>query len=308
MQVATEFETFESRLWQNPIEYDNGFGDIDPCADSNEYNCGPQFSPAAATLLNTRVPANVFARVAQWRTFPANLHQRIAPSAWARAALLDQPGLARQVAQAAGEAEPALRPYLQEYSQAQTPEERQFAAVFAILHFPGLRPYVDGPIPRLTPFQEIDSLRENWWCGDMGGDVVEINFEKCWREDGKGPLAFQAVPAAGTTPAHWEPVPTGPSLTSAGFPAFLSAAEKQRAATEWRELYALGTASRYLPRVVIDWGKKHPNDPRVPEALYLAIRAMRYGSSNELSHEAFLLLHQNYPKSEWARKTPFWFK
>jgi hypothetical protein len=308
MQVATDFESFESRLWQNPIEYDDDVGNIDPCADSNEHDCGPQFSPAAATLLNTRVPAEVLARVAQWRTFPANLRKRMAPSAWARAALLDQSGLAREVAGAAGEAQPALKPYLQDYSQAQTPEERRFAAVFAILHFPGLRPYVDGPIPRLTPFQEIDGLRENWWCGDMGGDVVEINFEKCWREDGKGPLAFQAVPAAGTTPAHWEPVPTGPSLTSAGFPAFLSAAEKQRAATEWRELYALGTASRYLPRVVIDWGKKHPNDPRVPEALYLAIRAMRYGSSNELSHEAFLLLQQNYPKSEWARKTPFWFK
>lgn len=307
MQVVTDFETFESRLWQNPIEYDDGW-DISPCEKPDSPGCGPQFSPAAATLLNTRIPAEVFARVAQGRTFPANLRQRMAPSAWARAALLDQPVLARQVAQAAGEAEPRLKPYFQAYSQAQIPEERRFAAVFAILHFPGLRPFVDGPIPRLTPFQEIDSIRDNWWCGDVGGDVVEFNYEKCWREDRKVPWGFD-VPASGSTPAREETVPiVGLQLPSVGFPAFLSATEKQRAASEWHELYALGSASRYLPRVVIDWGKKHPNDPRVPEALHLTIRAMRYGSSNELSHEAFLLLHQNYPESEWAKQTPYWFK
>jgi len=82
MQVATDFETFESRLWQNPIEYDDGVGDIVPCEKADSPGCGPQFSPAAATLLNTRVPVEVFASVAQWRAFPANLHQRMAPCAW----------------------------------------------------------------------------------------------------------------------------------------------------------------------------------------------------------------------------------
>ena len=93
-----------------------------------------------------------------------------------------------------------------------------------------------------------------------------------------------------------------------GYPAFFDTAGKKRAANEWRELFALGSASRYLPRVVIDWGKKHPDDPRVPEALYLAIRAMRYGSSDALSHDAFAMLHEKYPQSEWAKKSPFWYK
>jgi hypothetical protein len=65
----------------------------------------------------------VFASVAQWRAFPANLHQRMAPCAWARAALLDQSGVSKQVAGAAGEAQPALKPYLEKYSQAQTRDE-----------------------------------------------------------------------------------------------------------------------------------------------------------------------------------------
>jgi hypothetical protein len=147
--------------------------------------------------------------------------------------------------------------------------------VFAILHFPGLRPYVEGPYPRLTPFDEIDSLRDNWWFENVSGNVAR---------------------------------PIDSPQAAVGFPDFLSAAEKQSASVENGELSALGPASQYLPRVVIDWGKKHPHDPRVPEALYLAIRAVRYGSSNEWNHEAFLLLHQNYPNSEWAKKTPYWFK
>jgi hypothetical protein len=275
MQVVTDYGTFQSRLWQNPIEYDDGVNEIVPCAKADSPGCGPQFSPAAAALLNTRIPTEFFARIAQSPTFPADLHRRMAPSAWARAALLDRVDLARQVAKAAGEAEPALEPFLQRYSQAQTSEERRFAAVFAILHFPGLRPYVDGPYPRLTPFEEIDSFRDNWW------------------REGVGPGAWVTI---------------GPPVPSVGFPAILDAAEKQRAAAEWRELSALGSASHYLPRVVIEWGKKHPSDPRVPEALYLAIRAMRYGSSNEWSHEAFTLLHKDYPKSEWAKQTPYWFE
>jgi hypothetical protein len=280
MQEVTDYGTFQSRLWQNPIEYDDGVNEVVPCIEADSPGCGPQFSAAAATLLNTRIPTELFARIAQSPTFPADLHRRMAPSAWVRAALLDQVSLAAQVAKAAGEAEPALKPYLARYSQAQTLEERGFAAVFAILHFPGLRPYVDGPYPRLTPFEEIDSFRENWWCGD----------------------------GSGFTPAGMEWVPIGPKLPSVGFPAILDAAEKQRAAAEWRELSALGSASHYLPRVVIEWAKKHPGDPRVPEALHLAIRAMRYGSSNEWSREAFTLLHKNYPNSEWAKQTPYWFK
>lgn len=102
--------------------------------------------------------------------------------------------------------------------------------------------------------------------------------------------------------------PAGRYATSMAFPAFLDAAEKQRAADEWRDLQALGAAADYLPRVVIDWGKNHPGDARVPEALSLSIRAMRYGSSNALSHEAFLMLHRNYPHSEWAEQTPFWYQ
>ena len=158
-------------------------------------------------------------------------------------------------------------------------------------------------------FQQIDNTRDNWWCGDVGGDVMEVNFAKQWRDNAKMPYSFSPL-GTGTSPtlANMDGVPAGPKIPLVGYPAFFDTAGKKRAANEWRELFALGSASRYLPRVVIDWGKKHPDDPRVPEALYLAIRAMRYGSSDALSHDAFAMLHEKYPQSEWAKKSPFWYK
>jgi hypothetical protein len=42
------------------------------------------------------------------------------------------------------------------------------------------------------------------------------------------------------------------------------------------------------------------------------VRATRYGcggsKSGEISHAAFRLLHERYPKSEWTARTPYWFK
>ena len=280
MQVAADFASFQSVVWQQPQAH--AYLDLESCENADSVACGPQFSPTAATLLNTRIPSEIFARVAQSVSLPASLRRRMAPAAWARAALLDETAIAKQMAEPAAVAEPALKPYLEEYAKAQNRDDRQFAAVFAILHFPGMRPYVDGPYPRATAFEFIDDYRDNWWTADVGGDVTDVNYAKS------------------------EPA-TGPNSAQVSSPAFLSAEEKQRAATEWHELHALGSASHYLPRMVLDRGKKHPKDPRVPEALYLAVRAMRYGTSNDLSQDCYNMLHQNYPASEWTRQTPYWY-
>jgi hypothetical protein len=288
MKLAPEFETFESHLWQHPLGYEDVDGGMEPC---EKPNCQPLFSPAAATLINTRIPVDVFARIALSSALPANLHNRMAPSAWARAALLDQSNLAGQLSEAAVKAAPALQPYLQQYAMAQTPEERRFAAAFAILHFPGLRPFVDGPLPRTTAFQKIDNYRDNWWCQDGGSLDEENGFSNAIYYSQGNP-----APGAPATP----------------FPALLDAGERQRATAEWKRLSSYGTAGRYLPGTVIAWAKKHPEDARVPEALHLAVRAVHYGcgdgKDNLLGGEAFKILHKNYPKSEWAKQTPYWFK
>jgi len=223
---------------------------------------------------------------------PENLRARVAPGAWACAALLDEPGLAERVVETAEKAQSDLKPYIQQYNQAHTPEERQFVAALTVLYFPWLRPFVDDSYPRTTAFQEIDDYRDNWWCQDVGGLAEDDNF--CKSEDDCD---------------RWGPPPPIPEPS---FPAFLETGERQRTAAQWQQLSTYGTAARYLPRIVIEGAKKHPEDSRAPEALHLAVRATRCGCDdgepNSFSREAFAILHQNYSKSNWTSKTPYWFE
>lgn len=53
-------------------------------------------------------------------------------------------------------------------------------------------------------------------------------------------------------------------------------------------------------------------DPRVPEALHLAVKSTRFGcvdkETGKFSKAAFDLLHQRYPRSRWAEQTKYWYK
>jgi hypothetical protein len=93
---------------------------------------------------------------------------------------------------------------------------------------------------------------------------------------------------------------------------FLSAAQKTAAREEQARLIALGAAPSYLCRQVIAWSERRPADPRLPEALHLAVKSTRYGctgkDNGKMSKAAFDVLHKLYPNSPWAKKTPYWFK
>lgn len=306
MMASANFEHFQSQLCQTPLRVD--FGEEMPDTDQVCYDADcnltfygstkppkntpllPQFSPAAASVLNTQVPVSVFIKVAKSSSLPENLRRRMAPAAWARAAFLNEFELASSVTDAAIAAHPELEPYLAAYLRATTPQERQFAAAFATLHFAGLRPLVDDSYPRTTRFQKIDEYRDNWWCMDVG-ESVECAFVKSYREYSAEKNAL---------------------IPGVSFPAFLDAADREQATKERQELRSFGIAAKYLPRIVIEWANQHPEDARVPEALHLAVRASRYGCSdgkpNKLSRQAFTILHKNYPVSEWAKKTPFWYQ
>jgi len=68
-------------------------------------------------------------------------------------------------------------------------------------------------------------------------------------------------------------------------------------------------APEYLADRTVEWVKNNPSDPRGPEALHLAVRAVRYGCGAKAgaSKAAFQLLHAKYPNSEWAKKTKYWY-
>jgi len=76
-------------------------------------------------------------------------------------------------------------------------------------------------------------------------------------------------------------------------------------------LSALGTAPTYLAREAVKWAVASPADMDAAEALAQAVEGTRWGcadgTTTAASRAAFQTLHRLFPKTEWARKTRYWY-
>lgn len=161
-----------------------------------------------------------------------------------------------------------------------------FIADLAILRNWGVRPFVEPGIPRVASFSAFDEFRDNWWCKPWGYSDIS-NFAKN------------------------APVP---------LPDFLTPEEKARGSNEWERLQQLPDSAVLIGQRVIDYARLHPDDPQLPEALALTVRATHYACQSPTSNTeaeqseytptgeaAFELLHHRYPKSPWTAKTPYYY-
>jgi hypothetical protein len=247
------------------------------------------FDTDATAVLNRALPETLLVQATNNVQLPKALQSEVAQSAFVRALLLNQPAIAAELAPAVKQATPVLGSSIDAYARATTDEDRHRAVLFALLHNPGMRPYVVPNMQRTTEMEKIDSFHDNWWCEDVGArtEVKPLDYV-----DGAAQAGKQSA----------RPAPS---------PAWLSAADKTAGATEWESLAKLGAAPTYFGREVIAWAKAAPDDPRIPEALHLVVRATRYGCGDDktssYSKQAFQLLHAKYPKSEWTKKTPYFY-
>jgi hypothetical protein len=153
------------------------------------------------------------------------------------------------------------------------------------------RPYVQVAFGRETAVNKIDDFRDNWWCSFAPSP--NTGLPGYYRNASIMGLPLSQLYQDGTPEVQ-----------------FLSPGERERAHREWAGLAKLATAPDYLAAQTIGWVKSNPGDPRAAEALHLAVRATRYGCSEQktpFSKQAFELLHKQYPDSEWARKTKYWY-
>jgi len=242
----------------------------------------PLFDQDAVHVFNQQMPLGVLVSAATSTSLPAHLRRDVAQAAWLRAALLDRREEASQASQILGVFYPQLKSLLTSYQNETTPDARRFAASYIALRFPGLRPTVTAGVGRSSPIEEVDSYRDNWWC--LAGT--------------------SAVPQSDPDKEQSEP--------PARLPVFLSETQSSVAAKEVRTLNALGSAPNFLARTAIAAANRKPSDPRVPEALHLAVTATRRGCTDKetgrWSKAAFDLLHQRYPTNPWTKKTKYWFK
>jgi hypothetical protein len=98
----------------------------------------------------------------------------------------------------------------------------------------------------------------------------------------------------------------GPEVVA---PFFLTSRDRNDALAQQEKLSQTAIAPNYLSSEVVTYAEQHPENPWVPQALYLSVRATRYGCANRettrWSEKAFRLLHQRYPKSPWTEKTKY---
>jgi hypothetical protein len=82
--------------------------------------------------------------------------------------------------------------------------------------------------------------------------------------------------------------------------------------TENERLSQLGSGASWILRTTLARAKSHPSDPRVPEALALAIDGTRWAcgdtDTDELAEQAFGVLQRRYGKTEWAQQTKYWHR
>jgi hypothetical protein len=228
----------------------------------------------AAEILNRRMPISLLGEAAVNNRLPEDSRRDLVQATWLRSVLVGNHATATALVPELKTMVPDLAPLLNEYTSAREPAAKTFSAIYAWLKFPGLEPVVDTGSARGAPLNEQESYRDNWWCS-----------------------AATSIPA---------------SELKRPYPTFLTAAQKAAANRENATLASFGAAPNYLCREVIAWATSHPSDPRVPEALHLAVKTTRYGCTDKQtgrwSKAAYDLLHRSYPGNTWAKQTPYWFK
>lgn len=141
-------------------------------------------------------------------------------------------------------------------------------SLLALGRNPTIQIYVDSGYGRSnSDTTSIDSIRGNWWCIQDDQNVKS--------------------------------------------PAFINSSHKKTAEAEQAKIAALGESSTLLARWAVEFANKNMTNPNTPEILHLAVRATRYGCRDEstlkFSKAAFDILHKRFPRSEWTKKTPYYF-
>jgi len=236
----------------------------------------PFLLPDAAQILNRQTPLFLWLDAVRNPLTPRPLQLRLAFAGWLRAVMLDRYADARQFLQRVVELQPESAATAQPFLVSRDNDEARFAAVTFVLRAPSICP--SAPYPELEGTNLARKRR-----------LLLIGWYRssCW---------------GNPRPGNEDP-PTP----------FLTVEQMAEGRSESARVYGqLPWEATVLLRETVAWTRKHPQDPRVPEALHDAVLAAYYRGTDpatgKYSKQAFDLLHQQYPKSPWAARTPYWYK
>jgi len=234
-----------------------------------EVNNRPFFDADATQVFNLLLPLELLTDVVTKEILPPHLSYQLALMAWTRAVLVGDWKTASVLTPFAASAEPRLGEDLKDFNAAKTPEQREFIAIFILLKYPGMKPFLDVGYGRTTPIYEMDDFRDNWWCSP----VSEVPPQ---------PPSFLTPNQRTEAQAELQRLT---KLEAA--PSFLA-----------RRVITYAKAHKSDPRV-----------PEALHRVVKATRFARCPDKNNSrwSRAAFAFLHKHYPNSPWAKKTKYWY-
>ena len=315
LRLATTAEAFFAAAAQLPVGFDADEGeDVATLTPTEPIG----LSTDALDIVNERLPLSRLVDAAAVPGWPAVLRRNALDAAFSRALLLDDAAALRRVDRDVRATWPELAPDLDALAKATAADERRFVIARLFLRYPGLRPFMTGgqrrveldwskqpPPATYTPLGDFDELRDNWWCGltpspsQPGGVTTYAGYQPGIY----GRSGARLDPTTASLYADASAVP---------WPAWLTADERASVEREWKALAIIEAAPDFLGHEVLAWAAAHPTDARLAEALHRVVRATRSGCTGEktgdVSKEAFTVLHKRFPASEWAKKTPYWFR
>ena len=244
----------------------------------------------ATQILNQKTPFHLLREAALKEPLPSVLQREALMTAFARGLMLGED--LSEIAKRLGDAEPELASLTSAYLAETSDDGRRFAAAFLLLHRPEARPYFAVGITRQSKPGKLDPYRDNWWC----------------------PMDIEAALDSRANYIMWyDPTPNLLQMSAADVtPEFLAGSASAEAEREMDRLGTLSAAADFLGGIVLPFAKSHPEDTRVPEALYWLVRAGHYGCADvntwKTTRAAFRALQLRYPETSWAKRTPTWFK
>ena len=229
----------------------------------------PQFYPASAAALSSRVPLAELKAATRATVLPRPLRAHLAASTWVRAMLLGESTTAKDIAPVVSELNPKMKPYVDRVHAATTDPERKLGLITLILKMPSLGPDVDVWISGPATEEGIDSSYAGYfWCETPATTAASI-----------------------------------PSFLSAAARQDAERERQARISLGGGPTYLANSAAALADQLPQD-----ARVPEALHLAVRATRfGCKDAATKAASKRAFEVLHKKFPGSTWAKDTPYYY-
>jgi hypothetical protein len=123
----------------------------------------PGLDADSIAIFRDQIPLDLYASVIRDSKVPAPIRANLAVAGWTRSIVLNRIEAAQALVPALAEAFPRLRSDLERFRHSDR-SGAMFAAVFLMLRNPGMHTQPRTGWGRVTPVNQRDMFRDNWWC------------------------------------------------------------------------------------------------------------------------------------------------